>query len=70
MAQVVISVDVTIGNNSNAKVKLHSVRDGQGTDITDIFNKYCKDNNLPLNTQADIENAATDFAEANKSWLP
>ena len=70
MAQVVISVDVTIGNDIKAKVAFHSVRDGQGTDITDIFRKYCKDNNLPLNTQADIEKAATDFSEANKNWLP
>ena len=70
MPQVVISVDVTIGNDIKAKVTFHGVRDGQGTEITDKFRKYCKDNNLPLNTQADIERAATDFAEANKSWLP
>lgn len=70
MAQVVISVDFTVGNNIQAKATFHGVKDGQGTDITDIFGKYCKENNLPLNTQADIEKAATDFAESNKSWLP
>ncbi|MCI0557815.1 MAG: hypothetical protein MN733_04915 [Nitrososphaera sp.] len=70
MAQVVISVDVTVGNDIQAEATFHSVRDGQGSDITDKFRKYCNENNLPLNTQADIEKAATDFAEANKSWLP
>lgn len=70
MAQVVISVEVIIGNDVQAKVTFHGVKDDQGADITDNFRKYCQENNLKLNTQADIEKAATDFAEANKSWLP
>ncbi len=39
MAQVVISVDVAIGNDIKAKVTFHGVRDGQGADITDKFRK-------------------------------
>ena len=42
MAQIVISVDVAIGNDIKAKVTFHGVRDGQGADITPRCQGSCR----------------------------
>lgn len=70
MAKLVINVDVEIEDDIQAKVTINGVKDSQGTDITDTFRNYCEENKLPLDTQDQIEKAAVDFANANKSSLP
>ncbi len=69
MTQLVISIKMTIEDSRN-KVTLHSVKNSQGVDVTDKFLTYCKTNSLPLESQTEIEGAATEFSEANSSRLP
>ena len=69
MSQVVISIDLTVGNNTNT-VQIQSIKDSQGNDISTQFYDYCKKNSLPLSSQQDLESAASKFSQDNASWLP
>jgi hypothetical protein len=70
MTSVVINIDVAIERGSQAKATFHAAKNSQGVDISDTFQKYCHDDGLRLDTQADIEKAAVDFSDANADWLP
>ena len=70
MAQLVIHVEVTISDDADATARIDKVQDSNGADITDRFIHYCEDNQLPLDSQAEVEKAASDFSSANNDWLP
>ena len=61
MSKIAITteMELTIG----ASVTLKTVADGDGVDIKEKFERYCAANDLPLQTQADIEHAAGEYAK-------
>lgn len=70
MSQLVINVDVTVGDGANPSATIKRVEDSMQNDITNNFLAFCKLNNLPVSSQVQIEHAAGKFVEANKNLLP
>ena len=70
MATLVINVDVEFEDGAQAKLVIKGARDGQGTDITQDFTSFCRDNQMPFDTQEQIETAVVHYAKANRDCLP
>ncbi len=71
MATVALTVDLTV-DIPNAKVSatVQKITDSMGQDRTEDFRKFCSDQNLPLSSQSDIEQAVVEFAKARQTSLP
>lgn len=63
MTEIALNVETTISTDGKREATIHSVLVPHVNNVTEIFLKYCKDNNLPLTTQDDIENAALEYAK-------
>ena len=63
MSQIAITAEMEL--TTGTSVTLKTVTDGLGVDIKEKFERYCAGNDLPLQSQADIEYAAGEYAKDN-----
>ncbi len=64
MTGIVINVDLTVDMPGLKKtMKLHSVKNSMGDNIMNVFVDFAKDNNLPLDSQHEIEKAIEEFVK-------
>lgn len=66
--QVSMSLDITVAYDGalTSAARLDKALSPNGTDLTESFKNYCNQENLPLDTKENIEQAAIKYAKENK----